>query len=147
MKVTVHSDKEANDLVVYTSSNIWAMPKDIWMGLAEHVQDSPITISVCGTTGGQSTSTIKIAPAQATGTMVFWAANPTYADIDEHACQTSLTAACQSAAELRGFSVGDETTESVLGIGQVAQMSRLDSGNPAPVTCIGCHSATPTRVS
>ena len=145
MKVTVHSDKEANDLVVYTASNVWAMPKDIWQGLSDHVQDSPITISVCGTSGGQSTSTIKIAPAQATGSMVFRAANPTYADIDEHACQQSLTAACQSAAELRGFSVGDETTESVLAIGQVAQSSRLDSGNPAPVTCIGCHSATPDK--
>ena len=77
--------------------------------------------------------------------MVFWAANPTFADIDEHACQTSLTAECQSAAHLRGFSVGDETTEPVLGIGQVLQPSRSDSGNPAPVTCIGCHSATPDK--
>ncbi len=145
MKIVFHSDKEANDLVVFTSSNIWAMPKDIWTNLAGHVQDSPITISVCGTSGGQSTSTITIAPAQATGSMVFWAANPSFADIDEHACESNLTSDCQSAAQLLGFSVGDETTEPVLGIGQVLQPSRSDSGNPAPVTCIGCHSATPDK--
>lgn len=145
MKVTVHADMEANDLVVYTSSNVWAMPKDIWQNLAMHVQDQPITISVCGTSGGVSTSKITIAPALATGSMVFWAANPTFADIDEHACEMNLTADCKSAAELRGFAVGDETTESVLGIGQVLQPSRSDSGNTAPVTCIGCHSATPDK--
>lgn len=145
MKVTVHSDKELNDLVVYTASNVWAMPKDIWMLLAGHVQDSPITISVCGTNGAQSTSTITIAPAQATGSMVFWAANPAFADIDEHACQTAPNSNCQNVASLLGFSVGDETTESVLGIGQVAQTSKVDNGATAPVTCIGCHSATPDK--
>jgi hypothetical protein len=145
MKITIHSDKEANDLVAYSAGNVWTMPKDIWQNLASHVQDSPIKVTVCGTSGGQTTNTITIAPAQATGSMVFWAANPTYADIDEHACQTNLTAACQSAAQLLGFSVGDETTEPVLGIGQVLQGSKVDSGNAAPVTCIGCHSATPDK--
>lgn len=145
MKVTVHADMEANDLVVYTASNVWAMPKDIWTSLASHVQDKEITISVCGTSGGVSTSKITIAPALATGSMVFWAANPQFADIDEHACQSNLTADCQSAAQLLGFSVGEEKTESVLNIGQVLQPSRSDSGNPAPVTCIGCHSATPDK--
>jgi hypothetical protein len=77
--------------------------------------------------------------------MVFWAASPAFADIDEHACQQNLTAACQSAAQLLGFSVGDETTEPVLGIGQVLQGSKVDNGNAAPVTCIGCHSATPDK--
>ncbi len=145
MKITIHSDKETNDLVAYSASNIWTMPKDIWTNLASHVQDSDITVTVCGASGGQSTSKITIAPVPASGSMVFWAANPMFADIDEHACQTSLTADCKSAAELLGFSVGDEKTEPVLTIGQVLQPSRLDSGNPAPVTCIGCHSATPDK--
>jgi hypothetical protein len=145
MKVTVHADMEANDLVVYTSGNVWAMPKDIWVSLASHVQDAPITISVCGTNGAQSTSTITIAPAQAAGSMVFWAANPAFADIDEHTCQTAPTPNCQNVASLLGFSVGDETVEPVLGIGQVAQQSKVDNGAPATVTCIGCHSATPDK--
>ena len=145
MKITVHSDKETNDLVVYTASNNWKMPKDIWNNLAMHVLDSDITVTVCGTSGGKSTSKFTIAPAGASGSMVFWAANPASADIDQHACQTNLTAACLGAAQLLGFSVGDETTEPVLTINQVAQRSRTDSGNPAPVTCIGCHSATPDK--
>jgi hypothetical protein len=145
MKITVHSDKETNDLVVYTASNTWTMPKDIWSNLASHVQDSEITVSVCGTSGGKSTNRFTIAPASASGSMVFWAANPSSADLDQHACQTSLTGPCLTAAQLLGFSVGDETTEPVLTIGQVKQASRTDSGNPAPVTCIGCHSATPDK--
>jgi hypothetical protein len=143
MKIIVHSDNEANDLVVYASSNTWTMPKAIWLGLSHHVQQSPISVTVCGASGGQSTSTFTIGPAFATGQISFVAANPMFADIDEHACQTSLTGACASAMQLRGFSPGDETTVPLLGIGQVLQPSRLDSGNPAPVTCTGCHSPMP----
>lgn len=143
MKITFHSGREAHDLVVYSTTSTWTMPKDIWTGLAAHVQDAPITVSVCAASGGQSTSTFTIAPAGATGDVVFFAGNPTFADVDEHACQTTLTADCVSATQLRRFSVGDETTVQTLGIDQVRLRSRMDSGLPAPVTCIGCHSATP----
>jgi hypothetical protein len=145
MKITIHSDREVNQLVAYSASNVWTMPDDIWKSLAAHVQDSPITVTVCGASGGTSTSTITIAPVQATGSMVFWAANPSFADINEHDCQTTLTEQCKSAAQLLGFAVGNDKTEPVLTIGQVLQPSKLDSGNPAPVTCIGCHSATPDK--
>jgi hypothetical protein len=107
MKITFHSDREAHDLVVYTGASTWTMPKDIWTGLAAHVQDSPIVVSVCAASGGQSTSTFTIAPVGATGDVVFFAGNPTYADVDEHACQTNLTAACTSATHLRSFSVAE----------------------------------------
>ena len=143
MKITVHSDQEVNDLVVYASSTTWTMPKDIWNRLAAHVQDAPISVTVCRTLGGQSTSTFTIAPVSAPGSMLFWSVDPALADIDEHACQTSLTATCAAAGQLLGFSVGDETTEPVLDIGQIQQPSRLDSGAPAPVTCVGCHSPMP----
>jgi hypothetical protein len=105
--------------------------------------DSPITVSVCGSSGGASTSTFTIAPAVATGTVVFLAANPMFADFDEHACQVSLTAACVSAAQLRSFAIGDETTTPALGIDQVRLLSRGETGTPTLVTCIGCHSQTP----
>jgi len=143
MKIIFHSDREANDLVVYAASNTWTMPRAIWQPLSNHVLDSPITVAVCGASGGQSMSKFTIAPAFATGEISFVAADPTYADVDEHACQTSLTASCASAVQLRGFSPGDTTTLPLLGISQVQQPSRLDSGGPAPVTCIGCHSRMP----
>ena len=153
LKITIHSDKEANDWVIYTSSNSWKMGHGVdarqdqhdWLIMAPHLQGAPVTVTVCGATGGSSTTHFNVAPVGASGSMVFWAANPASADIDQHACQTSLTALCLQAAQLLGFSVGDESTEPVLTIGQVAQPSRTDSGNPAPVTCIGCHSATPDK--
>lgn len=146
MKITFHSDKETNDLVVYTTANNWKMPKDMWASLASHVQDSPITVTVCGASGGNSTSHFTIAPAGAGGTMVFWAANPAYVNIDPHMCQPpNAVTPCLPIAELRGFAVGNETTESVLSLTQVLQRSRTDSGNDAPMTCIGCHSATPDK--
>lgn len=117
MKITFHSDNEANDLVVYAAASTWTMPKAIWTGLSQHVQQSPVSVTVCGASGGQSTSTFTIGPAFATGQISFVAADPMFADIDEHACQTSLTAECQSAMQLRGFSPGDETTVPLLGIG------------------------------
>jgi hypothetical protein len=153
MKITIHSDKEANDWVIYTNSNSWKMGHGVdprqdqndWLLMAPHLQGAPVTVTVCGATGGSSMTHFNVAPVAASGSMVFWAANPASADIDQHACQTSLTATCLQAAQLLGFSVGDESTEPVLTIGQVAQPSRTDGGKPAPVTCIGCHSATPDK--
>jgi len=146
MKITFHSEKEANDMVVYTNSNNWKMPKDIWTSLASHVQDSPIEVTVCGASGGASKTHFTIAPVGAGGTMVFWAANPAYVGIDPHMCQPpNPVAPCLGIAELQGFAVGDERTEKVLGLDQVVQRSRTDAGNDAPMTCIGCHSATPDK--
>ncbi|HET6148596.1 MAG TPA: hypothetical protein VFH68_13765 [Polyangia bacterium] len=145
MKITFHSERETNDLVVYTTANNWKMPKDIWDALTSHVQDSSIEVTVCGASGGASKTHFTIAPAGAGGSMVFWAANPAFVGTDQHACQASLTPACLSVAELRGFEVGSETTANVLSLSQVAQRSRTDSGDDAPVTCIGCHSATPDK--
>jgi hypothetical protein len=147
MKITLHSDKESNDLTVYTAGNNWQMPKDLWTSLASHVQDSPITVTVCGASGGSSTSHFTIAPVPAAGTMVFWAANPAFVNIDPHMCQppNGNPTTCANIAELRGFEVGSETTATVLQIGDVAQRTTTDSGNPSPVTCIGCHSATPDK--
>jgi hypothetical protein len=144
LKITVHSDREANDLVVYTTDSNWKMPRDIWTALAAHVQDSPISVSVCGASGGVSTTHFTIAPAAAAGTIVYLAGNPAYVGIDAHACQppNPLTP-CLGIADLRGFAVGDETTLVLLSVDQVAQASRTDAGNTTPVTCVGCHSATP----
>ena len=46
MKITFHADMEANDLVAYTTGEIWALPKDIWTKLANHVVEQDITVTV-----------------------------------------------------------------------------------------------------
>jgi hypothetical protein len=142
LRLTFHADKEANDLVAYTTSNTWAMPKDIWEKLAAHVVDQDITLTVAVAGGGATTVAFKVAPVQATGNMVFWAANPAQLGVDPHVCQNDVSR-CASGSELRGFGVGSETTASVLKISDIKQQSHSDSGAPAPVTCIGCHTATP----
>ena len=49
-EIRLHADREANDLVVYTTSTSWTMPAAIWTGLSANVVDQPITVSVRGLT-------------------------------------------------------------------------------------------------
>jgi hypothetical protein len=141
-EIRLHNSIETNDLLVYTTATTWTMPKALWTALAAHVQDSPITVTVRGTTSSGppalgSTGTFTIAPAPAGGSMVFWAAQ----GMDMNAMNTSL----------QGFHVGDETTEVALTTGQVQQtvLATPGGGQNLPnmptqqVTCIGCHTATP----
>ena len=46
LKITFHAEKQANDLVAYTTGESWAMPKDVWTKLAEHVVEEDITVTV-----------------------------------------------------------------------------------------------------
>ena len=46
MKITVHADMEANDLVAYASGETWKMPANIWKGLAGHVVQQPVSVTV-----------------------------------------------------------------------------------------------------
>ena len=52
------------------------MPKDIWMGLARHVVEEDVTVTVQTPAGGTTTVKFQIAPVGAGGSMVFWAADP-----------------------------------------------------------------------
>ena len=47
-EIRVHSDLQANDLVAYTTNESWTMPKPIWLTLAFHVRNQPLTITVRG---------------------------------------------------------------------------------------------------
>ena len=129
LQITFHSDKEANDLVVYTASDNWAMDKTIWQNIATHVVDTAITVSVraLGASGPTmaTKSSFTIAPVAAGGKMVYWALRGYDASIPTN-------------TELFGFGVGDEHVVSVL---QVPQVQQTTSG--ASETCIGCHTATP----
>ncbi len=128
-EIRLHSESQVNDLVVYTASTSWTMPKDLWTAITSHSVDSPFTVTVRsasfnGTTldgppslgaGGSFT----IAPAEASGAIVYWTTS--------------------NGSSLKGFQVGDEAVASTLIPSQV-QMPTVGS---ASVTCIGCHTSTP----
>jgi hypothetical protein len=46
LKITVHAERQANDLVAYTNGESWALPKDVWWKLANHVVEQDITVTV-----------------------------------------------------------------------------------------------------
>ena len=129
LQITFHSSKEAHDLVVYTTGDSWTMDKAIWQGLASHVVNTPIQVSVraLGPSGPTSatTTSFTIAPVAAGGKMVYWALR-------------GYDASNPANTELFGFGVGDESVVSVLKVPQVQQTS---SG--VTESCIGCHTATP----
>lgn len=117
LEIRLHADKEANDLVVYTTGTTWTMPADMWSGLSTHVVDQPITVSVRGLDPAKGqvsqgvTQTITIAPVEAKGTIVYWTTS--------------------GGSALKGFSVGQENVVSVITPAQT------------PGKCVGCHSSTP----
>ncbi|HXX69502.1 MAG TPA: hypothetical protein VEK07_20125 [Polyangiaceae bacterium] len=155
-QIRIHADNQANDLIVYTESRSWEIPKDIWQGLAATTWNMNITVTVSevSSTGGTATSsqvTFQIAPANANGSMIYWAAVG-----DENGF-----------AWLEGFRVADEGVSNVLTVptGPFSnaatnvqwQWSRDSGGNLStmnrtlntPLTptgdaqCIGCHVAVP----
>jgi hypothetical protein len=118
-EIRLHTAKETNDLVVYTRSTRWSMPKTMWTALAANVQGDPITMTVRGglyddgsgtlsevATG--SSGDISIAPAQAQGSIIYWVT---------------------TAQTLKGFAVGDEGVVDIVTPTQVGE----------PAGCVGCH--------
>ncbi len=145
-EIRLHVKDEANDLVVYTSSSTWTMPRDMWASLASHIQDTPITVTVRGLDATASnpspalgsSGTFTIAPASAAGAMVYWSTSA----FDNQAMNT----------QLEGFHVGEETVVTALQTNQVQQKVRATWGSSlskqsAPVQCIGCHTSTPDGAS
>ena len=120
-ELRLHSDNEVNDLVVYTSSTTWTMPKAMWSDLAAHAGDAPIRVTVRGATlSGNaltgppefgSSGTFSVAPADAPGSIVYWTTS--------------------GGTGLRGFTVGDEKVQDIARPGQLKN------------SCVGCHSSTP----
>jgi hypothetical protein len=141
LKITVHAAMEANDLVAYTTSESWALPKDIWMKLASHVREQDITVTVQTPTGGLTSVKFQIAPVGAGGSMVFWAANPAAAG--KTGVENMSPTAIVDDSMLMGFTVGDESTVPTLKITDVQQQVALQNGATQPSHCIGCHTGTP----
>jgi hypothetical protein len=138
MQITMHADIEANDLVAYTTSDHWIVPKDVWTGLSKHVHESDITVSVRAAGGGATTVKFQIASASAAGNIVFWAADATVVN------NQNVEAVTNSSSMLKGFSVGEDSTIDALLLTQVKQPSMKQSFDQrSPPTCMGCHAATP----
>ena len=131
-EVRFHADKEMYDLVAYTTSTTWTMPRAIWQTLAANVRDAPITVTVRALGGGASTAAFTIAPVPAPGSIVYWAANPA-----DHGMPKATS------SSLQGFAPGDEATVQTLGVPDVQMQTRGANNGLRNVTCIGCHAATP----
>jgi hypothetical protein len=122
-ELRLSAGNQVNQLVVYTSQTTWTMPASIWLGLTEHTIDAPITVSIRGATlsgttftGGPalgSKGTIAIAPAKATGAIVYWTTT--------------------GGTKLRGFTIGEETVHDIVS----------PTGAGGSTQCVGCHSSTP----
>jgi hypothetical protein len=127
-ELRLHTAAEVNDLVVYTATPTWTMPKDMWTGLAADAQGVPITVTITGAVldgtslmgapSVGSTQTMTVAPAPAAGAIVYWTTS--------------------GGSSLKGFSAGDESVVLALQPSQI-QMQTVGGA----VTCIGCHTSTP----
>jgi hypothetical protein len=120
-ELRLHVPNQINDYVVYTAASSFTMPADIWLALADHSADQPISVTVRGAawTGVGlagppqlgTAGTITIAPVPAPGAIVYWTTT--------------------GGSALRGFAVAAESVRDVLRPGQ------------AGAQCVGCHSSTP----
>ena len=120
-EIRLHANQEKNDLVVYTDTPTWTMPKDMWTGLTRNVINQPITVTVRSLATGAATKTVNvsppfkftIAPVGVGGSIVYWTTS--------------------GVSALKGFRVGDETVSTVMTPAMV---------DPT-INCIGCHVSTP----
>lgn len=122
-EIRLHAANQTQDLVVYTTQTQWLMPATMWARLAEHSADQPLTISVRGAQlvgtalmGPPALGTsgdITIAPAPASGTIVYWTTS--------------------GGTVLKGFTIGEETVHTILRPPQASTGTQ----------CVGCHSSTP----
>lgn len=137
-QITLSTPKEKDKLVAYTTKNAWAVPKKIWQDLTSHLRDEDVTVTVRSSSGGATTTTFRIAPASAAGSIVFWAARP------DNVGNQNLAAMTDEDSYLAGFKVGEEGWVTALKMSVVKQPSRKDDGHTArKPQCIGCHAATP----
>jgi hypothetical protein len=140
-QITLHAEREANDLVVYTRQNPWLIPPDVWNGLRRNVFEEDISVTVRTSVNGQAPSesrvSFRIAPVQAGGSMIYWAATS-----EQPGLETT---------RLLGFGVGEEAVITALRPGDVtetmiddnARIKRSEYGAPeGQARCVGCHTST-----
>ncbi|MET0384834.1 MAG: hypothetical protein ABW321_02690 [Polyangiales bacterium] len=148
-ELRITAQNQVNPLVVYTTRTVWAMPREMWKFLALDSSDMPLTVTIRGvdTRAPQEPKGARgdftIAPAEAQGKLVYWAATSSEVRPDT--------------SKLVGFDVGDEGVIDALTIpgiddrGIVAAGGRELRGKyddprgvaAGHVQCIGCHVSTP----
>lgn len=148
-EIRLSAQSQVNDLVVYTSTTEWTMPKEMWELIADGVYDD-ITVTIRNSAGEGMSGTFRITPALAGGSMVFWG--------------TTGSEVSPGASSLYGFTMGDEAVLDTLAAEQVTGIDRvynakgtdlrgeIDAGGEGDYVagfeigaprCIGCHTATP----
>ncbi len=138
-EIRLHTPRQKNDLLVYTTSKTWKMPKAIWDAVRASTWDEDFVLTVRAVDPTNATAKpsgtqtkFRIAPAIAGGSMIYWAA---VGELDGQSW-------------LEGFSVGDEGVAKVLSAATTKlsvsrdQGGQLQKGTGA-VQCIGCHTAVP----
>jgi hypothetical protein len=165
-EIRVKNAAQKNDLVAYTKSTTWYLPKDIWAGTgvpgmdkvpasgngaANNGAGAPFTVTIRGINSSSPAKPVgfrgdfNVAPVVATGSMVFWTVNSAMVTPDS--------------SKLLGFAVGDEGVAEALTLkqlkwsGQMGEDGSVLRGyydNPklagftdGQVRCIGCHTSTP----
>lgn len=103
-EIRLRAASEPKDLVVYTASPVWLMPADLWARISSKLVGEPIQVAVRGATysGSQltdgprrgSSGTLRIAPAEASGSIVYWTTS--------------------EGTKLKGFFIGSESVQTVL---------------------------------
>jgi hypothetical protein len=138
-EIRLHTARQKNDLLVYTTSKTWKMPKTMWDAIRASTWDEDIELTVravdptsSGATPAGTQGKFRIAPAGAGGAMIYWAA------VGERNGQSWL----------EGFSVGDEGVAKVLDVAATQLKVSRDQGgqlqqSTGAVQCIGCHTAVP----
>ncbi|HWO10139.1 MAG TPA: hypothetical protein VNN80_11685, partial [Polyangiaceae bacterium] len=140
-QITLHAEREVNDMVVYTRKNPWLLPPEVWNGLRRNVFEEDITVTVRTSQNGQAPSAssvrFRIAPVQAGGSMIYWGAQSEQPGLDT--------------TRLLAFEVGEEAVITALRPGDVqqtmlgdnARIKRAEYGASAgQARCIGCHTST-----
>lgn len=140
-QITLSTEREVNDLVVYTTKNPWLIPPEIWDGLSRNVFEEDIRVTVRSAAPGgaasEGTSSFRIAPVQAGGSMIYWGATNEQPGLDT--------------TRLLAFGVGEEAVVTALRPGDVSETMLGDNARikreeygapPGQARCVGCHTST-----
>jgi hypothetical protein len=129
-ELRLHVGNQINDLLVYSTNTSWTMPKAMWDSLRTHSPTEPMSLTIRGavlsgaTLQGEAlgtSTTMGIAPVQATGAIVYWTTND----------------AVTNSSVFKAFSPGDESVQTLLTPAQYSQAQQTTS------QCFGCHTSTP----
>jgi hypothetical protein len=128
-EIRLTMDDETGAAVIYVPTTTYTLDSTLWAGLSVHGAGHDLNVSVragtlsngklTGPVTPEALSTIHIAPVDAPGSVVYWSS-------------TSGTA-------LKGFTIGDMTSKTVL-TPTTASPASAGDGN---TNCVSCHTSTP----